>query len=236
MPYVAMVYNPSPRKPDGREDGGGRDGEVRYLAGLTTLQILGPALRRQAAEVGLESAQQWICLSDGGQGLDSFFEVNFPRAQRILDFWHASQHLAEFAKLMHPKDAAAETAMFDEWRHLMRYEGGAALLTRIFNAYPGGKDEAVLDRWRRLLEYVRSNVHRMDYPTYAAKGWRIGSGPVEAACKTVVNARLCLTGMRWGEKGADQMCRLRALYCSERSQWKAFWSNAAHGATIALAA
>ena len=87
--------------------------------------------------------------------------------------------------------------------------------------------EAVRDRHRRLLEYLRSNAGRMDYPTYVANGWRIGSGPIEAACKQVVNARLCQAGMRWGAPGADEMCHLRALYRSEPSQWAAYWNLAA---------
>ena len=67
----------------------------------------------------------------------------------------------------------------------------------------------------------------MDYPGYLAKGWQIGSGPVEAACKQVVGQRLKGSGMRWGEAGADAACHLRALYRSEASQWDAFWASAA---------
>lgn len=66
----------------------------------------------------------------------------------------------------------------------------------------------------------------MDYPTYLANGWQIGSGPVEAACKTVVGQRLKCSGMRWGDDGVDALCHLRALYpLSEPNQWDAFWST-----------
>lgn len=226
MPYVAMVYNPTPRDELGVEAGGGRQGQVRYLAGLTSLETLGPALRAQAGHVGMDAAEQWICLSDGGSGLDAYFETNFPRGQRILDFWHAAQNLAEFVKLLHPSNAAEEKAQFDEWRRTLRQEGGLAVLRLILNTFVQDRSAEVQDRHRRLLEYVRSNVHRMDYPTYTSNGWRIGSGPVEAACKTVVNARLDQSGMRWGEEGADGVCRLRALYRSEPTQWAAFWREA----------
>src|SRR3712207_7999778 len=56
----------------------------------------------------------------------------------------------------------------------------------------------------------RSNAHRMEYPEYLARGWCIGSGAVESACKTVVGQRLKLAGMRWGEDGADALCHLRS--------------------------
>jgi hypothetical protein len=66
----------------------------------------------------------------------------------------------------------------------------------------------------------------MDYPRYVGNGWQIGSGAIESACKTVVNQRLSLGGMRWGEAGSDSVARLRALYRSDADQWDAFWSLA----------
>ncbi len=76
-----------------------------------------------------------------------------------------------------------------------------------------------------LLGYLKKNLPRMDYPTYLAKGWLIGSGSIESACKTVVAQRLKLAGMRWREKGTDAVCHLRALYKSERAQWELFWGR-----------
>lgn len=67
----------------------------------------------------------------------------------------------------------------------------------------------------------------MDYPSYRVKGWLIGSGPVEAACKQVVNQRLKGSGMRWSETGADAVCHLRALFRSEKGQWDACWASLA---------
>ena len=62
--------------------------------------------------------------------------------------------------------------------------------------------------------------------TYRAKGWQIGSGPVESACKRVVGQRLNGAGMRWGEDGANAVCPLRALFLSENGPWEAFWNYA----------
>ncbi len=66
-------------------------------------------------------------------------------------------------------------------------------------------------------------THRREDPEYLAKGWCIGSGAVESACKTVVGHRQKQAGMRWGEDGAHALCHLRALYRSEKGQWDAFW-------------
>lgn len=85
----------------------------------------------------------------------------------------------------------------------------------------------VQEAHRVLLVYFGNQVHRMDYPSYREKGWLIGSGPVEAACKQVVGQRLKGTGMRWGEAGADGVCHLRALFRSEKGQWDDYWASLA---------
>jgi hypothetical protein len=74
-----------------------------------------------------------------------------------------------------------------------------------------------------VVRYFTNQAHRMDYPSYVAKGWAIGSGPVEAACKTVSGQRMKGSGMRWGADGADALCHLRALFKSGDRQWDAFW-------------
>jgi hypothetical protein len=79
-----------------------------------------------------------------------------------------------------------------------------------------------------MLDYLRQNLHRMDYPEYLRRGWQIATGAVESACKTVVNQRLCLGGMRWGEEGSDAVAHLRALYRSDSDKWDAYWGNAAY--------
>lgn len=223
MPYVGMVYFPTPESETKVPIH--LQGRARYVAGLMSLEELGPCLRRQAARVGMDQALQWLALSDGGAGLDHFFEVNFPRAQRILDFYHAAEHLAELATAYHTGDAVATEQTFASWRHQLRHEGGKVFLKTLLNLYVQDRSTLVQETHRRLLDYVRCNIHRMDYPAYAAQGWQIGSGPVESACKMVVNQRLCQGGMRWGEPGGDGMCHLRALYRSESSQWTDYWNG-----------
>lgn len=77
------------------------------------------------------------------------------------------------------------------------------------------------------VTYFENQMHRMDYPTYRARGWQIGSDPIEAGCKTVIGRRLKGTGMRWSPRSADAMSHLRALLVSEPDQWDAYWSSRA---------
>lgn len=223
MVYVGMVYNPQPRSEGDEALAKPCDG-ARYLAGLVTLDELGEQLRRQAAHVGMDRAERWIALSDGGNGLEAFFDVFFPRAVKILDFHHATGHLTLLAKLLRP--GAAGDKLLSAWCHTLKHAGGPRLLTTLEK----------LDRDRMTAEaraehdtvrtYFRNHVHRMNYPEYLRQGWQIGSGSIESACKTVVNQRLGLGGMRWGEPGADSVAHLRALYRSDADQWEAFWAMA----------
>jgi hypothetical protein len=217
MAWVGLVFAPTP---------GGRCRTSRASAGLFGLAELGDRMRRQAGQVGIAAAGQWVALTDGGAGLEDFLRVNFPLAECVLDFYHAAEHLNELAQgLNGPGDAAAEAAR--GWCHALKHDGGAAVLTILEGIDLRGRKAEARELHRRVTGYVRNNIGRMDYPRYRANGWLIGSGHVEAACKAVVGQRLKGNGMRWSEAGADAVCHLRALFKSEKGQWDAFWATAA---------
>lgn len=224
MVYVGMIYNPQPRQPDEAALSKPCDG-VRYLAGLYTLEELGLQMRRQGAQTGMDAAQEWIALSDGGNGLDDFLDVHFPRAVRILDFQHVAGHLSDLAKLVRPGKAGEKLA--EAWCHTAKHAGGARLVKVLEKLDRKKMTEETLTKHKGVLDYLGKNLHRMDYPEYLRRGWQIATGAVESACKTVVNQRLCLGGMRWGEEGSDAVAHLRALYRSDSDQWDGFWRNAA---------
>jgi hypothetical protein len=221
MAYVGMVYNPRNKHDDQRPE----PHQVRYLAGFYGLDELGLQLRRQAAQVGWDEAEQQIALSDGGSGLEEFFRKNFPRAECILDFWHAAEHLIELGLALYPDDEACRQERVDAWRHQLKHEGGKAVSAALAELDLGNHSPAARQAHADCLRYFQNHKHRMDYPRYVANGWQIGSGPVESACKTVVANRLKGSGMRWGEDGSDALCHLRALYLSQPGQWESFWKN-----------
>lgn len=172
-------------------------------------------------------AQRWVAISDGGAGIEDWLRLNFPRVEAvILDFWHVAEYLNEWAKALHADEAEAQ-GVAQSWCHRLKHEGGAVVLADLRRINVSGRCESVREAHRVLLVYFTNQVHRMDYPSYREKGWLIGSGPVEAACKQVVGQRLKGTGMRWGEAGADGLCHLRALFRSEKGQWDAYWASLA---------
>jgi hypothetical protein len=227
MAYVAGVYNPPP-PPWLRPPGKPPPVQARYLSGLYGLSEVGPLLRQQAAHVGMEQAEVWVGLTDGGSGLDEFLRANFNRPDLvlILDFYHAASYLEELARALHPDDEGKAGQQAEHWCRLLKEEGGAATLAVLRNwEWPARPSPALREQRGQVEGYFENNLGRMEYPEYQAEGWQIGSGVVESACKTVVGQRLKGAGMRWGEAGAHAVCHARALYRSEKGQWQAFWQR-----------
>ncbi len=227
MAYVGGVYNPTP--PEWlRPRGPAPPVQARYVSGLYSLAQMGPLLRYQATAVGMERAEVWVALSDGGNGLEELLQSHFNRADLvvILDFYHAASYLETLARALHPQDDVQGSAQAEQWCRLLKEEGGATTLAVLRQwDWPARKSSAVRAAWQALESYFENNLHRMAYPEYGAEGWQIGSGVVESACKTVVGQRLKGAGKRWGEAGAHALCHVRALYRSEQVQWQAFWRH-----------
>ena len=223
MAHVGMVCNPGPEWPWPNEKAAPM--RARYLSGLYPLEDFAPLLRRPAGAVGMDRADRWVGISDGGAGLEERLRENFPRVEAIiLDFFHPAEKLTGLARRLHPEDEARAQEQARQWCGLLKAEGGA-LLSAVLTEWDWPRRPGLGEAVAELTGYLDRHAHRMEYPEYLAKGWCIGSGAVESACKTVVGQRLKLAGMRWGEDGADAVCHLRALYRSEKGQWEAFWNR-----------
>lgn len=226
MVYVGMVYNPVPEDRERWANPKTQrppEWQSRYVAQVRPLEKLSQPLRRQAGQVGLDKAERIIALSDGGNGLEDFLRMNFPLVDAvILDFYHVAEYVAKLSKALHPDDEAAAKSWRETTCETLKTQGGTAVLENLrgLTVRPGAK--AVRDE---VVGYFENQSHRMDYPTYRAKGWQIGSGPVESACKTVIGERMKGGGMRWGLDGADAVSHLRALFCSCDKLWESLWSK-----------
>lgn len=224
MPWVGAVFNPQPKHETRR-----RVWDRRYVSGLMSLPEIGRQLRRECQAVSVSQADLVIVLTDGGNGLeDCLLDTLGGLAQEIqfiLDFYHASDHLQEFAKLLLPHDELRRQEQARAWSHTLKHQGGSALLRELNSLDLADQPAAVIDCHRRLIGFVDRNLHRMNYPTYMARGWQIGSGMIESACKTVVGQRLKESGMRWRPPGTTAMCQARALYKSVHPLWDTYWRH-----------
>ena len=208
-----------PGPPKGKEEM-----EARYLAGLYELDELGLQLRRLAACVGMEQAEQWLALSDAGSGLEDFLQTNFnrPNLVVILDFYHPSGYLEKLAKASWPDDEGKAETLAEAWCHRLKHEGGFVVLELLKGLEV---PKRACPAYEAALSYFSNHAHRMNYPFYLSQGWHIGSGTVESACGHVVGQRCKGAGMRWRPYGTNGVCHLRALLKSGSSSWDAFWDR-----------
>jgi hypothetical protein len=231
MPYVGAVFNPQKQKL--RTRAARRLWDVHYAAGLLSLDEMARRLRWKGEAVGMEHADVIVCLTDGGSGLEECLQRSLSglteELRFVLDFHHACEHLTEFAQRLWPDDSPNRRVRTEAWCHELKTLGGERLLDTLKQLDLSAAPPHVLDDYRKLTNYLRANLHRMDYPTYLANGWQIGSGIVESACKTIVTRRLKLSGMRWREPGTNALCHLRALYLSSHFHWENYWNRTVAG-------
>jgi len=212
MLYTALLYTP------GKE-------HTRYLVDFE-LDALAEQVRGQARAVGVTQVSDLIAVTDGGNGLEEALQRHLAEdLTTILDWYHAAEHICDFAKVWHAHDEEARSQWQHEAKGILYEQGGEALLAHLGAlVLPPCKSAEVQEALRQLIGYFENNRHRTDYPTYRQKGWDIGSGPTEAGCK-IIGERLKGSGMRWVEEGAATVAALRALYVSSGKLWDGFWSQ-----------
>lgn len=143
---------------------------------------------------------------------------------QILDFYHASGYLAGAAPGMR-RTKLERATWLEEACHALKHDAGAAQrLAQELAAQikQGARTRSSAPALEAAARYFRHNFQRMNYSTFAAMRFPIGSGVTEAACKTLVKARLCGSGMQWTRSGAQSVLTLRALLLST-SRWTSLW-------------
>jgi hypothetical protein len=224
MAWVGSLFAPVPREAPAKR----RLRRARYVSGLMSLDEIGQQLRQECRQLSVNEVDLTICLSDGGNGLETCLAEKVlagisKQTVTILDFYHCAEHLSEFlAMWVGPERAEEESA---QWRQRLKHEGGVAILNQLEALDLAHAPSTVCESHRQLCGYLRSNLHRTDYPTYLEHGWEIGSGEIESACKTIVCHRLKSAGMRWRPPGTTAICQLRALFKSDPHLWDDFWSR-----------
>lgn len=212
MLYTALLYTPAKE-------------HTRYLVDFQ-LDALAEQVRAQARGLGMTQVSDLIAVTDGGNGLEEALQRHLAdNLTTILDWYHAAEHLCDFAKVWHAHDDEARAQWQYEAKGILYEQGGEALLA-VLHAIelPATASAEVREELRKLIGYFENNRHRIDYPTYRSKGWDIGSGPTEAGCK-IIGERLKGSGMRWVEDGAATVAALRALYVSGGHLWDGFWDQ-----------
>src|ERR1017187_7777552 len=144
-------------------------------------------------------------------------------ALSILDFFHAAEHLKWLAQALWGEDSEQSKTQWEDWAKLLKEQpdGLDTVLREARQTLPrrGKRRGAAL----KQIAYFESNTDRMRYAEYLARGLFIGSGVVEAGCKTVIGRRLKQSGMFWGVSGAQNVLAIRCLL--ENRQFGLFWDQ-----------
>ena len=183
-----------------------------YYATLAPSRDFGPRVRTLAYLAGSGRCPRVAMVADGAEWIWQETGKHLPKSVQILDFYHACEHLWLVARARFGEGSEAATAWMGQQKQGLLDDKVDRVVAGIEDWQP--TKQAQQEVRRQVLAYLRAHAHRMLYGTLAAKGWHIGSGVVEAACKAVVQGRMKGAGMRWSQKGAESMLHLRSAWCS----------------------
>lgn len=203
-----------------------------YLCGLETAGDFGTRLRREARRRGLGQSERVVLLGDGAAWVWELGRVNFSSAIEILDYYHAREHLTRLIEALVGKGTTAASKLQARWESWL-WTGDVTRLLRTARrrgqSGRGTPGVAVATE----LGYFAKNRSRMRYGEFRRQGLFIGSGVVEAGCKTVVGQRAKQSGMCWTEAGLLAVLHTRCALLGR--QFDAFWQNWNHPAPSSLA-
>jgi len=191
-----------------------------YVSTMGPLEEFGPMLRQEAIRRGLGQAAKVVFLVDGAEGLENMGHLNFKDAIQIVDFYHGADHGGKVVEaLLGSKEHPEYKARRSRWVRRLLGNGVKNLIEETRQEC-AGKPQA--QKVYEELGYFVHNIDRMQYRIFRRQGLFIGSGVIEAGCKTVIGSRCKQSGMFWGKPGAQNILALRCIYASHRRDqfWK----------------
>lgn len=190
-----------------------------YVGAIEPAETFGWRLYGEAMRRGLRRAAQVIVIGDGAPWVWNIAAEHFPGATQIVDLYHAREHLIDLSKFIY----GAGSGKAKQWSaaRLVQLDEGdvAAVLSSMRRLRPSG--EQAQTELRQTINYFAHNRQRMRYAEFRRQGLFVGSGVIEAGCKTIVGQRLKESGMRWSLRGANAIIALRCAQLSGR--WEEFW-------------
>lgn len=191
-----------------------------YLGKIEAVEDFGPRLYAEAVRRGVERAKQVVFIGDGATWLWNLAEEQFPGAVQIVDYYHAAEHLGALAQLLYPEDEMGRR----RWRKPLEKLLWAGKIEELVGQLRevrvrGRKREAV----EKGISYLEKNQVRMKYGEFRRQGWFIGSGVVEAGCRSLIGGRLKQSGMHWTVTGANALLALRC--CLESGRFEDYWES-----------
>ena len=213
-------------------DGQERDPEPLVTTVVATMgdsQAFGKLVRVEAERRGVRQARRVLNISDGAAWIDTQHQEHLGRHVRIVDWYHAVEHLHDQARAVYPQDEGRQK----QWAHdlaTLLWQGQMPGLIQVLEAHarklgppqdgdPPGHPRRVA---AQNVGYFTKHQAHMNYPEYRKRGWPIGSGPTESGVKQV-NKRVKGTEQFWDPQGVEPILALRALWLSQDGRWDHYW-------------
>jgi hypothetical protein len=193
-----------------------------YVGAIESSELFGLRIYQEAVRRGCEQAEKIVILTDGARYNKTIASTHFPAATHIIDLYHAREHLTDLAKALDCQKAqlAAWNGLLDMGRIEDLVVEARSRIDQL--SLPPGACDA--EDCRKRLGYFQGNAEHMRYAQYRLAGFFVGSGVVEAGCRTVIGQRLKHSGMFWSLRGANAIIASRC--CQLSGRFDDFWEDA----------
>jgi hypothetical protein len=193
-----------------------------YTGAIETAEEFGRRIYLEAWNRGWSRAAKKVILGDGAEWIRNIAEVHFPGAVHIVDLYHARQHLWEVARALYPNNAGSQKAWMKAHQKRLLDKGKIEKLVAVLRSLIRTNPE-VAEKIRTEADYFERNTERMRYPKFRRQHLFVGSGVIEAGCKTVIGSRLKQSGMFWTVRGANAILALRCAHLNGR--FEDYWES-----------
>jgi len=193
-----------------------------YTGAIETAEAFGKRLYLEAWKGGWSRAAKKVVLADGAEWAWNLTELHFPGAVQIVDLYHARQHLWELARKLFPNDEGSQKAWIKAHQKRLLDKGKIEKLVVAIRSIHSTNPE-VAEKIRIEADYFETNAERIRYPKFRRQHLFVGSGVIEAGCKTVVGSRLKQSSMFWTVRGANAILALRC--CQLYGRFEDYWES-----------
>jgi hypothetical protein len=194
------------------------EASTTYAGAIESCEQFGRRLYAEAWQRGWARAKKKVVLGDGAEWIWNQANLHFPEATQIVDLYHAREHLWDLAAKLYPNDSPAQKRWVMVEKDKLddgKIEDLVASLRSLEASHPGLAEDI-----RTEANYFEGNKERMRYPKFRKQGLFVGSGVIEAGCKTVLG-RLKRSGMFWTVRGANAIIALRC--CQLSGKFEDYW-------------
>ena len=193
-----------------------------YTGAVETADEFGRRLYREAGKRGWNRAQKRVVMGDGAEWIWNLVAEHFSEAIQIVDLYHARQHLWELVRRLFPNDEGKQKSWMKVHQKRLLDRGRIEKLVGALRSIRSRNPE-VTEKIRAEADYFERNQERMRYPRFRRQHLFVGSGVIEAGCKTVVASRLKRSGMFWTVRGANAILALRCACLNGR--FEDYWES-----------